>query len=249
MHSKIFRFAFISERHAKGDRNLRKDIEGIKNPFSDLYRVKDERSSGNQKITAERLESEERIGKNERQQRKRKNARLSEIDEGKNDVTDEVRVIKDGDQRHRVQTGAKDNGRDDQCGNGGSSAHSKMNLSSRAVLILKIDAQEISGLRHTEKDQPRNTPLNGQKYEKKVRTDRAEKTELCEKPRARAVRHDGTKHTGRDDTNVRKKRKLDVVHEVNNRQFKYRKEHGRGDQLFFILEWGISLGHDFSCGA
>ena len=241
--------AFLSEHHAERDRDLRKDIERIKDPFSDLYRVKDERSAGNQKITAERLESEERIGKNERQQRKRKNARLSEIDEGKNDVTDEVRVIKDGDQRHRVQTGAKDNGRDDQGGNGGSSAHGKMNLSSRAVLILKIDAQEISGLRHTEKDQPRNAPLNGQKHEEKVRTDRADQSELREEPRARAVRHDGAKHTGRDDTNVRKKRKLGVVHEVDDRQFERRKDHGRGDQLFFILEWGISLGHDFSCGA
>lgn len=241
--------AFLSEHHAERDRDLRKDIERIKDPFSDLYRVKDERSAGNQKITAERLESEERIGKNERQQRKRKNARLSEIDEGKNDVANKVRVIKDGDQRHRVQTGAEDDGRDDQCNSGGNSAHSKMDLSSRAVLILKIDAQEISGLRHTEKDQPRNAPLNGQKHEEKVRTDRADQSELREEPRARAVRHDGTKHTGRDDTNVRKKRKLGVVHEVDDRQFERRKDHDRGDQLFFILEWGISLGHDFSCGA
>ena len=129
-------------------------------------------------------------------------------------------------------------------------AQGEMDLPSQAVLILEIYAQKIRDLRHTEEDQPGNALLVRQdENEEKVRTDRADKTELREKPRARAIRHDGTKQAGRDNTNIRKKREHDVVHEMNNHQLDRRKDRQRGDQQLFILEQRISLEHDFSCGA
>ena len=195
------------------------------------------------------MEAEERIGKNEREQSDRKDTRLLEIHERERNVADEVRVIEDGNQRHRVHSGAEDNGRHDQRGNGGKHAKNKMDPPSQAAPILEIYAQEIRDLRHTEEDQPRDALLDRQKNEEKVRADRADKTELREEPRARAIRHDGTKQARRDNTNVRKEGESGVVHEVDNRQLHRREDHDRGDQLLFILEWRVYLGHDFSCGA